>query len=201
MIPDSIKTGFGTEADFVQGGAPIELQQKITSIMMVLMKRSLQSAATYVMHHGGTNVEAIHISKGIKLEATTFFDSDGLEDETEKMQETIFGDMDMITCEKEESDDEVISSSSDDEDELDPEKMRIVDTFVDTVGDEFESAEDIMAMKTDGETCQCRVCKNIDTIDEVWASWDVSGDPIKAFLKHHVERTEQMVREQLIDVE
>ena len=207
MIPDEIRTGFGLESDMCQGEAMDELQRKITSIMLVLMKRSLNTAAIYIVHRGETQVQAEHISKGIKLEATTFFDSDGLEDETDEMREWIFGDetQDMIMCDDDDSEG-ISSSESDDDtiriirdDDLDPEKATMVNTFIDAVGETFDSVGDIMARKTDVDTCVCEICSKMDAIDEVWDAWDISGDPIKAFLKQHVEKTDQMVHDQLID--
>lgn len=206
MIPASIKTGFGTE-DVMPPEQERELQEKITSIMMVLMKRSLVAAATYVLHGGGTSVEAVHISKGIKLEATTFFDSDDLEEETVTMQERIFGqesDDDVSNTESvgsccgTDSDSEVVYS---DEDDLDQEKKKMLDTFIGSVEDDLGSTQGpSMDTRTDGDVCECDICSKMDAIDEIWESWDVSDDPVKFFLKEHVNNTDKLVHEQFIDV-
>jgi len=185
-----------------------ELQEKITSIMMVLMKRSLVSAATYVLHSGGDKVEAEHISKGIKLEATTFFDSDDLEDETVLMQERIFGGLD----DSEDDDHESVGSCSDpeiesdedivysDEDDLDPEKKKMLDTFIGTVEDDLGTQGPSLDTRTDGDICECDVCSKMNNIADIWDAWDVSEDPVKYFLKQHVNNTDALIHQEYIDV-
>ena len=197
MIPDSIKTGFSATPDDEIPREIEELQQRITTIMMVLMKRALMTAATFVAHSGGTMVGPVDIANGIKFEATTFFDSEGLEEETEQMSEYIFGDHGEEEDSMEESEDD--EDVEDDEDDMDPEKKRMIDTFLDVVGDEFEQAGgEVMTHRTSGQECECRICHGMSHIEDVWNSWDVSEDPIKHFLKNHVEATEQMVLDQLV---
>jgi len=207
MIPASLKTG-SRATEVMPSEQERELQEKITSIMMVLMKRSLVAAATYVLHNGGTTVEAIHISKGVKLEATTFFDSDDLEEETMTMQERIFGqesDDDsnigsMGSCSGEDNDSggNVVYS---DDDNPDPEKKKMLDTFIGNVEDDLGSTGGpSMETRTGGDVCECDICSKMDAIDQVWESWDVSDDPVKFFLKQHVNNTDTLIREKFIDV-
>ena len=111
MVPESIKTGFSATPDAEIPREIEELQQRITTIMMVLMKRALMTAATFVAHSGGTMVGPVDIANGIKFEATTFFDSEGLEEETEQMSEYIFGDH---------GEEEDSTEESEDDDSFDP---------------------------------------------------------------------------------
>jgi hypothetical protein len=209
MIPVSMKTGFTNDPDGVNVSGDLkDMQERITSIMMVLMKRSLVTAATYVLHCGGGEVEASHISKGIKLEATTFFDSDDLEEETADMQARIFGD-DNNEDEDEDEDevdedwsdtDTITSSDGEDEyvdEELDDEKKKMLDTFIDIVEDDLGTDGPTLDTRTEGNICECDICKKMDNIDAIWEAWNVDDDPVKCFLKKHVNNTDLLVKQEL----
>ena len=34
--------------------------------------------------------------------------------------------------------------------------------------------------------CQCGLCKRFGTVETDWQAWDVTDDPVKAFLKSHI---------------
>jgi hypothetical protein len=202
MIPTSLKTGFTNTQDDVLPEDLKNMQERISSIMMVLMKRSLVSAATYVLHMGGGKVEADHISKGIKAEATTFFDSEDLEQETEEMHERIFGDGadDSDASVVSDDDDSDVSSDEDpdyDEDDLDEDKKKMLDTFIDIVEDDLGTDGPSLDTRTEGETCQCEICSKMNNIDAIWEAWNVDDDPVKFFLKRHVDNTDRLVHQEL----
>lgn len=177
-----------------------ELLTRIKSIMLVLMKRALIRAANFATHNGSTIVESEDIEKGVRLEAMTFFDSDGVEEEMVEMM----GVIDEAEADEGYDSDETASASSDgevtgDDDDEDDEAMGMhlvpdgaiskqLDVFLDHVEDEVNRRGVVIG----NGRCDCVDCQRYRDVDAVWDAWQ-PGDEVKQFLKHHVERSRQLL--------
>ena len=181
-----------------------ELLTRIKSIMLVLMKRALIRAANFATHNGSTIVESEDIEKGVRLEAMTFFDSDGVEEEMVEMMGVIDeaeADEGYETASAS-SDGEVTDNDGDEDDDDDDEDeamgMHLVpdgaiskqlDVFLDHVEDEVNRRGVVIG----NGRCDCVDCQRYRDVDAVWDAWQPGDDPVKQFLKHHVERSRQLL--------
>ena len=175
-----------------------ELLTRIKSIMLVLMKRALIRAANFATHNGSTIVESEDIEKGVRLEAMTFFDSDGVEEEMVEMM----GVIDEAEADEGYDSDETASASSegevtgDEDDEAmgmhlvpDGAISKQLDVFLDHVEDEVNRRGVVIG----NGRCDCVDCQRYRDVDAVWDAWQPGDDPVKQFLKHHVERSRQLL--------
>ena len=175
-----------------------ELLTRIKSIMLVLMKRALIRAANFATHNGSTIVESEDIEKGVRLEAMTFFDSDGVEEEMVEMM----GVIDEAEADEGYDSDETASASSegevtgDEDDEAmgmhlvpDGAISKQLDVFLDHVEDEVNRRGVVIG----NGRCECVDCQRYRDVDAVWDAWQPGDDPVKQFLKHHVERSRQLL--------
>jgi hypothetical protein len=175
-----------------------ELLTRIKSIMLVLMKRALIRAANFATHNGSTIVESEDIEKGVRLEAMTFFDSDGVEEEMVEMM----GVIDEAETDEGYDSDETASASSegevtgDEDDEAmgmhlvpDGAISKQLDVFLDHVEDEVNRRGVVIG----NGRCDCVDCQRYRDVDAVWDAWQPGDDPVKQFLKHHVERSRQLL--------
>jgi hypothetical protein len=177
-----------------------DMLTRIKSIMLVLMKRALIRAANFATHNGSTIVESEDIEKGVRLEAITFFDSDGVEEEMVEMMGVIDeaeGDEGYDSDDTSAgSDGEVASIDGDEDDEamdikLVPDEAisKQLNVFLDHVEDEVNSRGVVIG----NDTCECSDCQRYRDVDAVWDAWQPGDDPVKQFLKHHVERSRELL--------
>ena len=158
MIPSAIKTGFsaGNCDDGVNA-----IQTRLLALLALLIENSISNAIVYSTHAGVDEVDDTLMERALKVEALQFFDRDTLEDDVLELEEAMLDDDD---------DDVGMSDDGDDDD------------------DDGDDDDDIMpsAELDDDGVCRCDLCKRFGTVEMDWQDWDVVGDPVKEFLKKHI---------------
>jgi hypothetical protein len=168
MIPEKLQTGFGmldTSDDL--SSEQIYFIKHIIAILMVLIKKAMEASATYVKHQGQSVVGAEEINSALKNEAMLLFDADDLEQQVALMLESL---------------DDLVGQEHDDEGMGDLSDALIDDMLADTITQVESTASEHLTPTT----CDCESCSQITRANERWETWDVSDDPVKAFLKHHI---------------
>ena len=163
MIPSAIKTGFsaGNCDDGVNA-----IQTRLLALLALLIENSISNAIVYSTHAGVDEVDDTLMERALKVEALQFFDRDTLEDDVLELEEAML---------------EEESSDDDDDDDDDDVGMMIDDDDDDDDDNIMPSAE----LDADG-VCRCDLCKRFGTVETDWQDWDVVGDPVKEFLKKHI---------------
>ena len=161
MIPSAIKTGFaGNNNDEMSA-----VQTRLLALIALLIETSISNAIVYSTHAGVDEVDDTLMRRALMVEALQFFDRDGLEDDVLEIEDAIL--------EEESSDDD----DDDDDDDV-------------GMSDDDDDGDDIMpsAELDDDGVCRCGLCKRFETVDTDWQDWDVIDDPVKAFLKSHIDK-------------
>ena len=159
MIPSAIKTGFaGNNNDEMSA-----VQTRLLALIALLIETSISNAIVYSTHAGVDEVDDTLMKSALKVEALQFFDRDTLEDDVLELEEAML---------------EEESSDDDDDDDV---GMMIDDDDDDDDDNIMPSAE----LDDDG-VCRCDLCKRFGTVEADWQDWDVVGDPVKEFLKNHI---------------
>ena len=167
MIPSAIKTGFaaGNCDDGVNA-----IQTRLLTLLALLIENSISNAIVYSSHAGVDEVDDALMKRALMVEAMQFFDRDTLEDDVLELEEAMLED--------ESSDDD---DDDDDDDVDDVEELSEDDDVMSDDDDIMPPAE----LDADG-VCQCDLCKRFGTVETDWQAWDVTGDPVKEFLKNHI---------------
>ena len=161
MIPSAIKTGFAGNCD----DGVNAIQTRLLALLALLIENSISNAIVYSTHAGVDEVDDALMERALKVEALQFFDRDTLEDDVLELEEAML--------EEESSDDD----DDDDDDAVDDDDD---DGMSDDDGT-MPSAE----LDADG-VCRCDLCKRFGTVEMEWQDWDVTHDPVKEFLKNHI---------------
>ena len=161
MFPTSIKTGFaaGNNDDEVSA-----VQTRLLALLALLIENSISNAIVYSAHTGIDEVDDALMRRALMVEAMQFFDRATLEDDVLELEEAILEEDDMSEDDDDEDDEDVMSDDEDDEDTMPPTEL-----------------------DADG-VCRCDLCKRFETVDTDWQVWDVIDDPVKAFLKSHIDK-------------
>ena len=110
-----------------------------------------------------------------------FFDGEGLEEEVESMvdmlEETIDEEERLMEAEEEDGESHLQDSGES--------ISALSDSLFESI---IEKASGAPLNPSDKQTepCDCDVCESLRTVDDDWAQWDVAGDPVKQFLKDHI---------------
>ena len=134
------------------------IQTRLLALLALLIENSISNAIVYSTHAGVDEVDDTLMERALKVEALQFFDRDTLEDDVLELEEAML---------------EEESSDDDDDDDDD---------------DDGDDDDDIMpsAEHDDDGVCRCDLCKRFGTVEMDWQDWDVVGDPVKEFLKKHI---------------
>jgi len=158
MIPTALKTGFAaSNNDDVSA-----IQTRLLALLALMIENSISNAIVHSVHTGIDEVDDALMERALMIEAMQFFDRDSLEDDVRELEK------EMSEMSDEEDEDEEDEMSEDDEDD--------------------EDDDDIMPppeLDDDG-VCRCGLCKRFETVDTDWQAWDVTDDPVKSFLKSHI---------------
>ncbi len=188
MIPDKIRTGFDSTEYLAADPQQQDLQTRLVSLVVLMVEYSLTNAMTYSLHHGIEEVDDAVMKLALQVEAMRFFERDNLE--------TDLGDViDSITYMSDDEHDEGEDDSEHDASGVDdaPDSVN-VDGDTASGGarlqESIEVPEDAIPPRVDGGdgTCHCDTCLRFRTIVIDWDAWDVESDPIKSFLKMHIDR-------------
>jgi len=134
------------------------IQTRLLALLALMIENSISNAIVYSTHAGIDEVDDVLMERALKVEALQFFDRDSLEE-------------DVLELEK-----EILEMSDEDDDDEDEEDEEMSDD------DGTMPPADLDA---DG-VCRCDLCKRFETVDTDWKAWDVTDDPVKAFLKTHI---------------
>ena len=157
MIPTTIKTGFAASNN---DGEMSAIQTRLLALLALMIENSISNAIVYSVHAGIDEVDDALMERALKVEALQFFDRDSLEDDVRELEEAIL-DEDLSDEEDEDEEDEM-SEMSDGDGTMPPAEI-----------------------DADG-VCRCDLCRRFETVDADWHAWDVTGDPVKGFLKNHI---------------
>ena len=161
MIPTALKTGFAASNTDNEMSA---IQTRLLALLALMIENSISNAIVYSTHAGVDEVDDALMERALKVEAIQFFDRDTLEDDVLELEKEILETSDEEDEDEDEDDEEDEMSEGDDDD-----------------GDTLPPAE----IDADG-VCRCDLCKRFETVDADWKAWDVTGDPVKGFLKNHI---------------
>lgn len=156
MFPTAIKTGFAASNNEDVSA----IQTRLLALLALMIENSISNAIVYSTHAGIDEVDDALMERALKVEAIQFFDRDSLEE-------------DVLELEKE------ILEMSDDEDEDEDEDEMSED------GDDDDGTMPPAELDADG-VCRCDLCRRFETVDADWHAWDVTDDPVKGFLKNHI---------------
>ena len=131
----------------------------------MMIENSISNAIVYSSHTGIDEVDDALMRRALMVEALQFFDRDTLEDDVLELEEAIL--------EEESSDDEDDEDEDEDEDEMSED------------GDDGDGTLPPPELGADG-VCRCETCIRFETVDADWKAWDVTDDPVNAFLKNHI---------------
>jgi len=132
-------------------------------LLALMIENSISNAIVHSVHTGIDEVDDALMERALKVEAYQFFDRDSLEE-------------DVLELEKE------ILEMSDEEDEDDEDEDEMSE---DDEGDDDDGTLPPAELDADG-VCRCDLCKRFETVDADWKAWDVTDDPVKGFLKNHI---------------
>lgn len=177
MVPEKLQTGFSAIDSGDIGAEQSAFIAKIMGLVLLLLKRAMILAGNVVKHRGGNVVGAADVNLALMHEAMTFFDSETLEQDLDEMVAML---EDSLDVDIDPSDAEAIGEHSD----------ALIDNLMDEAArampDDPQDSDD--GPENPGSIkCSCKMCAAIERVDEKWEEWDVTDDPVKAFLKHHLD--------------
>lgn len=186
MIPDKLQTGVMAIDSHDVGPEQYALITKIMGLVLLLLKRAMILAGNVVKHRGGDTVGAEDVNQALMYEAMAFFDSETLEQDLEEMVATL----EEVIGEEPLSDADAIGDHSD----------ALIENLLDDASramsgssDSIDSTDSIDSEEDDGpgnpgdKVCSCEMCAAVENVREAWDQWNVSDDPVKAFLKQHLD--------------
>ena len=162
MIPTALKTGFAaSNNDDVSA-----IQTRLLALLALMIENSISNAIVYSAHAGIDEVDDALMGRALKVEALQFFDRDSLEDDVLELEK------EMSEMSDEEDEDEDDEDEDDEEDEM-------------SEGGDDDDTLPPPELDADG-VCRCETCIRFETVDADWHAWDVTDDPVKGFLKNHI---------------
>ena len=162
MIPSALKTGFAAINNNDEMSA---IQNRLLALIALLIENSISNAIVYSTHAGVDEVDDALMKSALMVEALQFFDRDTLEDDVLELEDAILEEDEM-------SDDDDDDDDGDDDDDD---------------GDDDDGTMPSAELDDDG-VCRCDLCKRFGTVEMEWQDWDVTHDPVKAFLKNHIDK-------------
>jgi hypothetical protein len=181
MIPDKLQTGMVAIDSHDVGAEQFTFITKVMGLVLLLLKRAMILAGNVVKHRGGDTVGAEDVNQALMHEAMTFFDSETLEQDLEAMVQML---EDSLDCDIDLTDADAIGEHSDAliENLLDDASRAMSDS-----NDSDDSSEDDGPRNPGDKECSCEMCAAVENVREAWDQWDVTDDPVKAFLKQHLD--------------
>jgi len=177
MIPEKLQTGMTAIDSHEVGPEQYAFITKIMGLVLLLLKRAMILAGNVVKHRGGDTVGAEEVNQALMHEAMAFFDSETLEQDLEEMvamlEEAIDEETDL-------SDADAIGDHSD----------ALIENLLDDASRAMSDSNDSEGdgpRPPDDKECSCEMCAAVENVREAWDQWDVTDDPVKAFLKQHLD--------------
>lgn len=138
-----------------------ELKKNIVSLVLTLSQNALKTASTYIMHTKRNAVTPEDLKRAMMLEMFFYKNRPDLLENAEKIKSEIFDSGYEEDCEDEEDDEQNENIVLDDED---------VDAFTES-------------------TCNCALCKCLNTVYERWDKWKPASEYEELFKKHIEQMT------------
>ena len=178
MVPDKIQTGFNV-VDSHDELSPEQYNfiTRVMGLVLLLIKRAMITAGQVVQHRGEKIVGPEDVNKALMHEAMVFFESETLDQDLDEMVKQLQEFVEEEQAKEEEaqhSSGESVSSFAD----------SLFDSIVDDATETAGHAEPLE--NAEGHVCACETCCSVRNVDEAWGVWDVTGDPVKEFLKEHI---------------
>ena len=156
-----MKSGF----NMVDTGESEDMQKNVVVMVSTFSNEGLKHAAYYVNHHPTRDyITPEDIKRGMMLEVFLFSNRPDLLDRMEEIKAIIYGE----DSEEENSEEEDENKEESDEDEED-------------------AAHDDQSQKFTPNSCDCAICKCMNTIYNRWGKWTPST-PFETIIKANIDK-------------
>ena len=184
MIPISIRAGQGHPSFQTDDDAVLSpLQMRLLSLLVIMMRKAGETAATYTEHAERTKPTAEDFIRGLKYQAHHFLNQ-VTEEEVDAMQGQMFGESEG------ESDGE---SNGESEGEINESSSSSSSSSSDN--DAPILTDDDEAFTVTG--CRCEVCMEVERIADSWEQWKPEGDDVYMYLKTSIDTIVERVNEEM----